>query len=174
MTFEEVVKTRYSVRKYSDRPVEPEKLARVLEAGRVAPTAGNGQPQRILVVQGEEMLTKLRPCTPCHFDAPVVLLVCYRPNPDARVEGFRNGDFAQVDAGIVMTHMMLQATDLGLGSCWVGLYSATALREAFAIPPEYEVLSLLPLGYPAEDAEPRDAHFQRLPIESTVFREGFR
>ena len=173
MEFAEVIKSRYSVRKFDARPVEPEKLELILQAGRVAPTAGNSQPQRVLVVQGEEGLAKLRPCTPCHFDAPVVLLVCYQTNPDAKVEGFRNGDFSRVDASIVMTYMMLQATDLGLGSCWVGLYSDPMLREAFAIPAQYGVLSLLPLGYPAEDAAPRDMHFQRLPLGQTVFMKKF-
>ena len=79
MAFSDLVKQRYSVRKYDSRPVEPEKLAAILEAGRLAPTGVNYQPQRILVVQGEDM-EKMKGCSPCIFGAPVVMVVCYDKN----------------------------------------------------------------------------------------------
>lgn len=173
MEYSEVIEKRYSVRKYSEKPVEKEKLDKVLNAGRIAPTAGNSQRQRILVVQSKDALERMHTCTPCHFDAPVVLLVCYTRNENPRKGEWSNGDFGRVDASIVLTHMMLQAADLGLGSCWVGMYKQELLRECFNIPDRYEILSIMPIGYPAEDAEPRDKHYERLPIEDTVFYDTF-
>jgi len=163
MEFSELIKRRYSVLSYQERPVEQAQLQAILEAGRLAPTARNAQPQRILVVQSEAGLAKMDVCTPCRFGAPVVLLVCYDQKANAS-----NGNYARVDASIVLTHMMLKATELGLGTVWVGFFDPDELREQFKLPENYEIVSLLPLGHPAEDARPSATHESRLALEETV------
>ncbi|MFT8888283.1 MAG: nitroreductase family protein [Ethanoligenens sp.] len=173
MEFSELIQDRFSVRKYSKRPVEPEKLQTVLEAGRIAPTAGNRQPQRILVVDTPDGLKKMKECTTCSFDAPVVLLVCY----DTSVENNNHlGDhraYGQVDASIVMTHMMLAAWNVGLGNVWVGLFKPELLKQYFNIPDDYQIVSLMPIGYAADEAVPSKMHNDKLPIIHTVFHNRF-
>ncbi|SHK87725.1 Nitroreductase [Anaerocolumna jejuensis DSM 15929] len=173
MDYEELINTRYSVRKFSDKPVEKDKLDKILEAGRIAPTAGNRQPQRIVVIQSKEAFEKMKRCTPCHFNAPLLLLLCY----DKAVENNNHyGDkrpYGQVDASIVLTHIMLEAHNLGLGTVWVGLFNPELLREYFHIPASYEILGLMPMGYPAQDAAPGKMHGEKFPIEHTVFYNSF-
>lgn len=173
MDYEDLIHARYSVRKYHDKPVEQDKVNKILEAARIAPTAGNRQPQRIVVIKSENALAKVKQCTPCHFDAPLLLLVCY----DKSVENNNHyGDkrpYGQVDASIVLTHMMLEAHNVGLGTVWVGLFNPELLRKYFSIPVHYEILGLMPVGYPASDAEPSTMHGKRIPLERTVFYDSF-
>ena len=167
VSFEKLVKSRYSVRKFDPRPVEGEKLRKILEAGRLAPTAVNYQPQRILVVQGED-LEKIQGCTPCLYGQPAVLVVCYDRNESWKSRTGR--EIGDVDGTIVLTQMMYQAEDLGIGSLIVGIYKEPLLRERFNIPAHYEIVSLLMLGYPAQDSEPHpQLHWERKPLEETVF-----
>ena len=165
MTFENLTKQRYSVRKYDSRPVEPEKMKKILEAGRVAPTACNFQPQRILVVEDME---QMKDCTPCLYGQSAALVVCYDKTISWKN---RNGkDIGDVDGTIVMTQMMYQAEELGVGSLLVGIYDEALLRERFHIPSHYEIVCLLMLGYPAEDCQPHPKHHaNRKPLEETVF-----
>lgn len=171
MSFAELVSQRYSVRKFDSRPVESEKLQAILEAGRLAPTAVNYQPQRILVVQGED-LERMNGCTPCLFGQSVVLVVCYDKTESWKSRSGR--EIGDVDSGIVLTQMMYQAQELGIGSLIVGIYKEAVLRERFCIPEHLEIVSLLMLGYPAEDCEPHpQLHFQRKNLEETVFYGSF-
>ena len=171
MHFSDLVKQRYSVRKYDSRPVESEKLAMILEAGRLAPTAVNYQPQRILVVQGEDM-EKMKGCSPCIFGAPVCLVVCYDKNASWKSRTGR--EIGDVDGGIVLTQMMYQAEELGIGSLIVGIYKEPLLRERFAIPENLEIVALLMLGYATEDCEPHpEFHASRKPLNETVFYGNF-
>jgi Nitroreductase len=173
MNFEDLAKERYSVRKFSSRKVEQEKLDRVLQAGRLSPSACNYQPHRILVIENEEAHAKIKKCTPCHFDAPIVLLICYDNTVSAKrkADGKELGD---IDASIVTTQMMLQAADIGLGTTWVERFDPSAVTTQFALPENLVPSSLLPLGYPADDAAPnKDLHFSRKPIEETVFYNSF-
>ena len=171
MTFENLVKQRYSVRKYDSRPIEQEKMQKILEAGRVAPTGCNFQPQRILVLQGEGM-DQLQKCTPCRYGAPAALIVCYDKTVSWKSRSGR--EIGDVDGTIVMTQMMYQAEELGIGSLLVGMYKEPLLREYFRIPENYEIVCLLMLGYPAEDCAPHpQLHDQRYPLEETVFYGTF-
>lgn len=173
MNFFQLAKDRHSVRKFSDKKVEKEKLDLILEAGRVAPTAVNYQPQRILVIENEDSLAKLKSCTPYSFNAPLALLVCY----DSTVSWKRshdNEDMGTVDASIVTTHMMLQAQELGLGSTWVGHFKPDIMRETFELPEYLVPVVLLPLGYPSRDSEPHPKmHYSRYDIDHTVFFDSF-
>ena len=164
--FMDLAKARFSLRSYSNRDVEPDKLAAVLEAGRIAPTAKNSQPQRIFVLQGDSVAKAVQ-ASRCTFGAPVVLVVCYDRN-EAAVLPMNSVNFGFVDASIVTTHMMLRATELGLGTCWVGLFDEKIIREALALPENYVPVALLPLGYAAEGAAPSERHDERKPLEETV------
>ena len=171
MSFAELVQQRYSVRKYDSCPIEQEKMEKILEAGRLAPTAVNYQPQRILVGQGEAM-EQMKGCSPCIYGAPVVMVVCYDKNASWKSRSGR--EIGDVDGGIVLTQMMYQAQELGIGSLIVGIYKEALLRERFHIPENYEIVSLLVLGYAAEDCEPHpEFHASRKPLEETVFFGSF-
>ena len=163
---------RYSVRKFQDRPVEQEKLDLILEAGRIAPTACNYQPQRIVVIRDPAAYEKLKQCTPCHFDAPVVLVICYDKTTvwKNKTNGTVGGD---VDASIVTTHMMLEIADLGLATTWVGAFNHQKARELFDIPEYLVPVALLPVGYAADEVEPHPWHFKRFEMDHTVFYNSF-
>ena len=168
MSFMELAKARYSVRKFSDRPVEDEKLALILEAGRIAPTAKNAQAQRVYVIRSEEGLKKVDELTPCRYGAPCVLLLSYNIDECyhyAQEEGFDSGC---QDVAIVATHMMLEAAELGLGTCWVNNMPPTRSEQAFGLPENEQAVMFLPLGYPAEDAGPSPRHVASKPIEELV------
>ncbi|MCK6139809.1 nitroreductase family protein [Slackia exigua] len=168
MEFMKLAAQRYSVRKFSDAPVEPEKLSAVLEAGNVAPTAKNLQPQRIYVLNSAEAFEKVDGLTRCRFDAPVVLLIAYDADEDWKnplEEGIHAG---QQDASIVATHIMLAATEAGLGTCWVNLFPNSQANEAFDLPESIVPVLLMPIGYAALDAKPSRLHDERKPLEETV------
>ncbi len=172
MDFLTLAEKRYSVRKFTDKPLEKEALDQILKAGHLAPTGCNYQPQRILVLNTKDSLAKLKNCTKCHFDAPAALLVCYNKNEcwTRKYDGKTSG---VADACIVTTHMMLQAADVGVGSTWVMHFDPFAMRETFRIPEEIEPVALLVLGYPAPDAEPLHLHGESRPTEETVIWDTF-
>ncbi|MEY8351856.1 nitroreductase family protein [Lachnospiraceae bacterium 54-53] len=172
MEFLQLVKNRYSVRKFSSRKVEREKLDLILEAGRVAPTAVNYQPQRILVLDSEENLAKLKSCTPYHFHAPLALLVCYDSTVSWK-RSYDNEDMGAVDAGIVTTQMMLQIAESGLGTTWVGHFDPAGIRTAFELPEYLVPVALLPIGYPREDSAPHPFHEKRFDMDHSVFFNSF-
>ncbi|MBE6049295.1 MAG: nitroreductase [Clostridium sp.] len=165
--FLELVQSRYSVRKFSDKEVEREKIDKILRAGQVAPTACNLQPQRILVINSKEAINKFRKCTECHFNAPLAILVCHDKDKAWKrsYDGKSSGD---IDASIVTTHMMLEAFNLGIGSTWVMHFIPEAIREEFNLPENYEATSILVMGYPAEDAKPFPGHADKKNLEETV------
>lgn len=165
----DLIRDRYSVRKYADKPVEQDKLEKILAAGAAAPTAKNLQPQRIYVLESEQALAKIRDITRCAFNAPVVLMVC-GSKEEAWVNPFNGRSSAEMDCSIVTTQMMLQAQALGLGTCWVCWFDVEQTKQAFRIPEDQELYALLPLGYPAEESKPSAMHDSRKPLEETVVR----
>lgn len=168
MEFEQLIRERYSVRKYSDAPIEEEKLQKILEAGRIAPTGHNSQPQRVYVIRSEEGLKKIRELCVCAFNAPVVLMVSMNKDEQWKND-LEPGQAAGIqDAAIVATHMMLEAWNLGIGSCWVNWIPYTKVREAFALPEEEELVLIMPIGYPAENAHPSKLHSTYRPLEELV------
>lgn len=174
MELDAILRERYSVRKFAKKAIEKEKIDQIIEAGRLAPTAGNHQPQRVLVVESEEARNKMKECTPCDFDAPILFLVCY--DKTAEHHNHFGGDsrpYGRVDASIVMTHMMLEAQNLGMGSVWVGLFNPDELERQFDIPNEFEILGILPVGYPATDSEASKMHYDKYPKEHTVFYNSY-
>ena len=164
MDFEKLSAERYSLRKFSDRPVEQEKLDLILEAGRNAPTAHNLQPQRIFVIRTPETLEKADGCTGSHFHPPVILVVAYDPETSWKRET-DGKDHGEIDAAIAATQMMLQAADLGLGTTYVGMFEPEKLLAAFPEMAGLRPIAMLPLGYPAEGAHPSRLHADRKPVE---------
>lgn len=160
MTFDELIRSRYSCRKFKADKIDKELILAVLEAGRVAPTAVNRQPQRIFVIESESGLKKVNECTKYGFDAPVNFLICYDKDA-AWHRRADNKDHGDIDAAIVTTHMMLKAWELGLGTTWVCAMDADKTREVFNIPDNYEIMGFLPMGIPADDAKPAQFHFER-------------
>ena len=168
MELTEALKTRYSVRKFADRPVEDEVLTRILEAGNEAPTGKNNQPQRIYVLKSPEAIEKIRSLSRCAFNAPVVLLIAYDENQqwvNPFEEGITSG---QQDVSIVATHIMLAAWDLGIGTCWVNYFPNTKTAEAFGLPANEKPVLLMPLGWPAADSVPSIHHKKKKDLSETV------
>jgi nitroreductase len=155
------------VRKFKDEPIDGETLKAVLEAGRVAPTAGNKQPQRILALTEKALLEKLDRCTRSRNGASAALIVCYDKN-ESWIRPFDNASSGEIDASIVTTAIMFQAVELGLGTLWVMHFDPAKLIEEFNIPDNLVPTALLILGHAAEDSVPADRHTQRRPLEELV------
>ena len=167
MDFLKLAEERYSCRRFSGRAVEEEKLERILKAGLAAPTATNAQPYHIWVIRSPEGLEKIRTCTGCHFDTRVLLLVGGKPDK-AWVRRFDGRNFADVDASIVATQLMLAVQAEGLGTTWVGWFDPDRVQALFPETADYDLIALFPLGYPAEDAKPSERHFERRSREEAV------
>lgn len=149
LSFIDLAKKRYSVRCFEDILVEKEKILKVLEAGRVAPSAVNYQPRQFVVITEEAMRQKIYSVYPRRWfqDAPVIIAVC----GDHKTSWKRNDgkDHCDIDVAIAIDHMTLQATDLGLGTCWICAFDAKRCHDILGLPDYMEVIALLPLGYPA-------------------------
>jgi nitroreductase len=167
MAFSELIKERYSARSFKPEEVDAEKLAAILEAGRIAPTACNNQPQRIKVITDAAELAKVDECTPCRFNAPLVLLVCYDKS-QCWTSPFNGELSGQVDASIVTTHLTLAAKDQGLDSCWVMYFDPEKTRALFGLPEDIIPVAYLPIGHVTEDCEPADRHFERKALEELL------
>ncbi len=169
MSFYDLAKSRYSVRKFSDKEIESEKLEKILLAGRIAPTAKNNQPQRVYVLESEDAMEKVNKLTRCVYGAPLVLLVCYDETEvwhNPLREGYNAGE---VDASIVCTHMMLEAWEQGISSCWVGMFNDREVSAAYNLPNHIKPVALLPLGYADKNAEPSPRHDEVRDESETVF-----
>ena len=156
MDFLDLARERYSIRSYRDTPIEDEKLQTILEAGRLAPTACNLQAFRIVVIRTAEHTDALKKLYRGSFftQAPLVLGI-YADTENSWVR-FDGKSYADVDAAIVMDHMILQATALGLGTCWIGAFDAQAARELSGFGKGFEPIAFTPVGYPASQP-PRKA-----------------
>lgn len=170
--FSETGEKRYACRKYLSRQVEPEKLELILEAGRVAPTGANRQPQRLVVVQSKEGMERLARCTR-DFGAPTAVIVC-ADTSEAWTRKYDGKNISDIDASIVTDHMMLAAASLNLDTLWICMFKPEAVREEFALPANVEPVNILLIGYgdgPAADPNRHDT--LRKPLSATVFHERF-
>lgn len=172
MDFMELATQRYSVRKFTEQRVEKQILDKILEAGHVAPTGCNYQPQRILVLNSDNAVEKLKKCTKYHFNSKTALLVCY-DKTECWKRKYDGKTCGEVDASIVCTHMMLRAFELGVGSTWVMSFDPEATRREFNIPENIEPVSYLVMGYPAEDAKPMHLHSEYRPLEEVIVYDEF-
>ena len=173
MTFLDLANERYSVRKYAQKPVEEDKLQAVLEAGRIAPTACNYQPQKVYVLRSEEALAKFDKICRFRFQAPMVILVCVDVNVAAsstNTKGLMEDGYStgEMDASIVATMMMMEAADLGLGTVWVRGFNGPIVAQEFDLQENIRPVCAFPLGYPAEDSKPAPMHTMRKALGETV------
>lgn len=172
MDFLELAKSRCSIRAYADIPVEKEILEYILETGRVAPSACNKQPQRIIVVQDRANIENIRKAYKT-FGSQCILIIC-RDERDALVREFDNKCSGDLDIGIVTDHMMLAAREKGIGSVMVGLFDPGIIRKGFNIPEYIQPTALLILGYPENGFLNSDRHStERKPINKTVMMEKY-
>ena len=157
MEFLDLAKRRYSVRKFKEDKVSDEIINKIVEAGIVAPTACNNQPFKITIIKTKEGLDKLKKCTDCHFNAPLAFIIsadkdlCWKRSHDGKIS-------SDVDASIVTTHMMLEATSLGIGSTWVMWFNPKAVISEYSFPSNLEPIAILPMGYASDDAKPASEH----------------
>ena len=167
MNFLELAKARYSCKKFSDKPVEKEKLEQVLEAGRLAPTAKNNQPQHIYVLSSKESLALADQLTPCRYGAPVVLAVAH---DKANVFEYPGGAYnsGAEDAAIIATHLVLAAKSVGLDTCWLNFFDPDKAKELLQLPKNEELTILIDVGYPDAAAKPLPNHDSRKPLSETV------
>lgn len=170
MSFLDLATSRYSCRAFTDEPVTQSELDQLLEAVRVAPTAKNTQPIKVWVFRSEEALAKIRACTRCHFDAPLLVLFGADANDEGVFVRPSDGQNAAIgDATIVATHYMLEAEDLGLNTCWVGFFDTPKINEAFPQTRGYDLVGLFPTGHAApEKGAPSPRHTQRKELSEYV------
>jgi nitroreductase len=155
MEFFDVIRKRYSVRAYKSTPVEEEKLQKVLEGARLAPTAANKQPFQFIVIQAKKREAELRRIYSREWftQAPLVICACAMPSEAWTRRDGKN--YADVDTAIAMDHLILTAADLGLGTCWIAAFDPAAAREVLRLPDDVEPVAFTPLGYPADDWRPK-------------------
>ena len=164
MDFLELTRRRYSVRSYKSDPVEKEKLSRILDSARLAPTAANRQPYQLIVIHTADREAELlRIYSKVWFvEAPIVICACGMPAKNwVRKDGKNYND---VDVAIVMDHLILAATAAGLGTCWIAAFDPAAAREVLGLPDGIEPIAFTPLGY-AADQPPRK---KRKPLSELV------
>lgn len=165
MEFNNVIKNRTAVRKFTEKKIDEKILNQILEAGRTAPTAKNIQPIKIYVVNSDEGLNKIDNSTKCRYGAQTVLIVCGN-----KEQAYHKGEYStyEMDSCIVATHMMLEATNLGIDNIWVEAFENEILRKDFEIPEELIPVMLLSLGYKSEDCPNNPLHNIRKNLEEIV------
>lgn len=161
--FAELAAERFSCRSYSARAVSGAKVDKILNVARIAPSAKNLQPVHVWAVTSADALARLHEVHTA-FKAPVVFMVGYKAD-DAWVRGYDKKNNGEIDASIVATHIILEATDLGLGTVWIGSFDPAKIAEQFPETEGYEVMALIAAGHPAADAEPSVRHGERKPAE---------
>lgn len=165
--FMQILESRYSCHAFAGTPVSESKLQMILEAGRMAPSAKNLQPTRIWVVKSEEALARLHTVHNC-YGAPVVLIVGCR-NEEAWVRESDGVNAAKTDAAIVLTHLMLTATDAGLANMWIWDFNPSKIREALPELKDHGIYGILAIGHPAKgEGDPTELHSSRKPLEEMV------
>ena len=170
MEFNDVLNRRYSCRAFAAREVEQEKVGRILEAGRMAPTAVNKQPVHIWAVSHLETLEAIKGVTRSNYGAPLLLVVGCRP-AEAWVRRYDGKNGAEVDAAIVATYLMLAAENEGLATLWVGSFDPALLRDILPGAEDYELVAMINVGYPAADSKPAAMHDERKTMEELVTRD---
>ena len=165
MTFHELTNLRQSVRKYSEIPVEREKIEKIIEAVHIAPSACNSQPWKIIIVDEPELKNEVAKATfsktisfnKFTIEAPVIaVLVIEKAKLIAQFGGsIKNMDYPQIDIGIAAAHFCLQATELGLGTCMIGWFDEKKIRQILNIPEKRKIGLVITLGYPPENYKVR-------------------
>lgn len=167
MEFNDVLNRRYSCRSFALHSVEQEKVNRILEAGRIAPTAVNKQPVHIWAVSKPKTLDAIKCVTRSNYGAPLLLVVGCR-TADAWVRRYDGKNGAEVDAAIVATYLMLAAENEGLSTLWVGSFDPALLRDILPGTDGYELVAMINVGYPSPESQPSPMHGERKTIGELV------
>jgi nitroreductase len=175
----QIIKTRQSDRSYTDRHVENEKTERIIEAGRMSPSACNAQPWRFILVDDRDLLGKLARAASAGIlgmnsfvaQAPLqIVIVREKANMSSRIGGtVKNKDYSLIDIGIAAENICLQATAEGLGSCMIGWFDEKMVREILGIPASKRVELIITIGYPAKSTRDK----KRKPVQETVSRNSY-
>ena len=165
MEFDKVIRKRTATRSFKSDEVSDSKISKILEAGRVAPTAKNKQPQLVLVAKSKEALEKIDKLTNFRYNAPVVLIVC--SDKDIAFKNRENTCYI-IDATIVATHMMLEATNQGLDNIWIEMFDKEILKNEFNLNDNIEPICLLPIGYKTDDYLESPMHNVRKELKEMV------
>ena len=167
MDFYEVIKTRRSIREYTDKPIPDEVLERVLNAARIAPSGGNHQPTRLIVLKDPDAIKALAEiyCGEEYRQAPVIIVAC------GKVVGFNRGQYMGdysmlMDVAVAMDHLILAARAEGLATCWKGSFDNAVLKPHFGIPENFQIVALTALGYP--EGNPFVETDKRIPLNEFV------
>ncbi|MBR1443498.1 MAG: nitroreductase family protein [Firmicutes bacterium] len=171
MDFLDLAKNRYSERYFDSKKIEQDKLDKILEAGRIVPTACNYQPQRFYLIRSDDGLEKLKTVTHFHYNVPLMILVCYDIKEVWKNPGdsyYRNYNSGEQDASIAATTMMYEAKELGIHTIWIRGFDSKNVVETFGLPEHIIPVMMLGLGYPNEKAKANAWHFKRNPIENFV------
>lgn len=165
MEFIEVCKKREATRKFKQEPIDKEIIKKILEVGRLAPTAKNSQPQKIYVVSSKEGLAKIDKSSPFRYNAPTVLLIC-----SDKKEAWKKENYStyEMDACIVATHLMLGATNYGVDNIWIENFDKDSIKKEFSLEENIEPICLIPLGYKTDDYRGNPLHTQRKELEEVV------
>ncbi len=169
MSFHDLISKRYSVRAYQNTPVEEEKLAQILTAAQLAPTAANRQPFKLIVIHTAGRETELRKIYNRDWFVQAPIVICAVGTPKTAWTRFDQTQYLQTDAAIAMDHLILAATELGLGTCWIAAFDPEAARTVLGIPPQMVPLIFTPVGYPADQPKEKE----RKPLESLVRYENW-
>jgi len=172
MDFLKLAQERYSVRKFKSEPLEKKEIDTILKVAHLAPTGCNFQPHRILVINTDNSVKKLKECTKCHFDAPCAMLVCFDKN-EGWHRPYDGAHSAPVDGAIVATHIILAAHSIGVGTCWVMHFNPEKMKETYNIPENIEPLALIVMGHAADDAPVNPYHNTFRPMEEVVYYDSF-
>ena len=145
----EILEKRFSCRSFLDKDIEEEKINKILDAGILAPTACNFEPERIIVLRDKDIINKLNDATRYTFNAPLIFVICYDKNVSWK-RRYDNKDHGDIDASIVATNMVLMATSLDLGTCFVASFDEKKVKDILGLPDNYIVSLMIPTGYPTE------------------------
>lgn len=160
-----IIETRQSTRKFSDKKPEKEIIEKILEIGRMAPTAKNVQPVKIYVVESDKAIAAIDKSSPCRYGAPIVLIVGVNTDCACRLDGHST---AEIDGSIVATHLMLAATNYGVDNIWIEHFDHSKIKSELNLPDSIFPVCLIPIGYRADDCPVSRNFHNRKPIEETV------
>ncbi len=165
MEFNDVIKKRTATRKFSNKKISQDDIEKILEAGNLAPTAKNFQPQFIYVVISEEGLKKIEEITPCRYNAQCCLLVC-----SDKEKAFHKDDYStfEMDATIVATHMILEAANLNIDSTWIEAFDKNEAKNVFNLNDNIDPVCIINLGYKTDDCPENPMHNQRKNINEMI------
>ena len=156
MEFHELITNRYSVRAYKPDPVEDEKLKKILEAARLAPTAANRQPFTLIVIRTQGKEDELRKIYNRNWFVQAPIIICGVALNDKAWTRYDEANYVQVDVAIAFDHLILAASELGLGTCWIAAFNPEEAKRMLKLPENTEPIIFTPLGYPADQPKPKE------------------